>query len=253
MNGQILVGTIRTRLMYKSREAMAANWTVVFPDEILPDDHIPVKTEKLKTFLETMAKPQRGRSAAITNAAIEFLKDFEPFEEVQEVLDQPVKPAEVAPKVFEEVQIIRNGNYEQYIVPAKPEKEEQKEEEAILPLKTRIRRGIIDAILFSIVVAHAGLIWYDCSDLWGMPGKIGGGVVFLVVLAALLLASDNGLTRTSNNAVWFIFFVDMAAWKVHFEVFKTPLIEDYITASLCLFICTCSFMALWLFRDSKIF
>ena len=120
------------------------------------------------------------------------------------------------------------------------------------PTLHEVRRFLISALLFCAVVLHGGLIWYECSVLWGVPGQIGGGAVFSIVFAALLLASDDTLPRTSGNALAFMFFVDFAAWKVHYDVFKTPVVENYITASLCAFICASSFVALWLFRDSKL-
>lgn len=120
------------------------------------------------------------------------------------------------------------------------------------PTFHQVRRFTISMLLFAVVVAHGLLIWYDCAILWGVPGQIGGGTVFIVVLAALLLASDSTLPRTSGNALAFIFFVDCAAWKVHYEVFKTPVVENIVTGSLCAFICAASFIALYLFRDSKL-
>ena len=110
----------------------------------------------------------------------------------------------------------------------------------------------ISLLLFSVVLLHGALIWYDCAVLWDVPGQIGGGAVFVVVFAALLLASDSTLPRTSGNALAFMAIVDFAAWKVHFEVFKTPVVSDAITGSLCAFICASSFVALYLFRDSKL-
>lgn len=121
-----------------------------------------------------------------------------------------------------------------------------------LPTFHQVRRFLISALLFTVVVMHGLLIWYDCSVLWDVPGQIGGGTVFIVVLAALLLASDATLPRTSGNALAFIFFVDCAAWKVHYEVFKTPVVDNIVTGSLCAFICAASFIALYLFRDSKL-
>lgn len=120
------------------------------------------------------------------------------------------------------------------------------------PAFPEIRTAAINILLFGAVIAHAGLIWFDCSELWGIAGQIGGGAVFMVLLAALLLASDSSLPRTSGNAMAFVFFVDCAAWKVHYEVFKTPLVDNVITGALCAFICASSFVALWVFRDSKL-
>ena len=230
INGVMLVGDLRTRLMYRSRESMAVCWKEVYPNQLLPDDHVQVETEKIKMFLESLSKPQRGRSAAITNAAVAMLEEINaPVVSIQIVEDKPTEPIEVVPAQIE--------------VP--------KELEYILPLETRIRRAVIDVILFSIVVLHGALVWYDCSILWDVPGQIGGGVVFMVVLAALLLSFDRYLTRTSANIVWFVLILDCAAWKVHFEVFKTPVVDDLITGCVCAFICICSWFALYILRDSK--
>lgn len=138
----------------------------------------------------------------------------------------------------------------EYVVKVDPS--ERKPQSFVMPSWRAVRRFIVDVLLFCAVVAHALLIWYDCATLWDVPGQIGGGALFLIVLAALLLASDSDLPRTSGIAMAFIFFVDLAAWKVHFEVFKTPLVDNLITGSLCAFICATSYMALYIFRDKRI-
>lgn len=120
------------------------------------------------------------------------------------------------------------------------------------PTIAQIRHFAVGALLVSVVVCHAGLVWYDCAHLYGWAGFIGGLAVFLVVLAAVLLASDPDNYGTSEAALWFIFIVDCAAWWVHFPVFQTPDISDTITGALCAFICASSFVALYLFRDFKL-
>ena len=123
------------------------------------------------------------------------------------------------------------------------------EKEPILRVAARVSA---DILAFVIVIGHAGLLWYDCATLWGIPGQIGGGIVFAAVLLAVLICTQSNLPRSSNTALWFVLFVDIAAWWVHFEVFKTPVVSDAITGSLCAFICASSFVALYLFRDSKL-
>ena len=116
-----------------------------------------------------------------------------------------------------------------------------------------IRSGVIDLLLCAIVAGHAILIWYDCSVLWGVAGLIGGGLSFLVVLAALLLSTDDLKPRTSETAIWFIFLVDGLAWKAHYDVFvKAATTSEMVTGVICAFFCACSFVALYLFRDSKL-
>lgn len=132
-------------------------------------------------------------------------------------------------------------------VPAKVVVEEMEEKEPV-----NFRRIAAGVLLIGVVVGHSGLVWYDCNALWGEPGLIGGGLVFIIALAALLFAADRDLPRTSGAALWFMFFVDCAAFWVHFPVFKTPNISDTVTAALCIFICASSFVALYLFRDSKL-
>lgn len=95
LNGAVLIGSLRTRLMYRTRDAMATNWQQVFPDEFLPDDHISVSTEKVGLFLESLAKPQRGRSAAITGAAVVMLGEIaEAKNPTPEILPAPL-PSEL--------------------------------------------------------------------------------------------------------------------------------------------------------------
>lgn len=120
------------------------------------------------------------------------------------------------------------------------------------PTLAQIRNTAISCILIGVVLCHAGLIWYDCSQLWDMAGQIGGGAVFLIVLAAVMLAADQSHYATSEAALWFIFLVDCAAWWVHMPVFKTPVVSDTITGSLCAFLCASSWMALYLFRAKNI-
>lgn len=110
------------------------------------------------------------------------------------------------------------------------------------------RKFAVSAILISIVICHACLIWYDCSMLWETAGMIGGGAVFLIVIAAVMLAADRDQYYTSEAALYFIFLIDVAAWWVHMPVFKTPLVSDLITGVLCGFLCACSWTALYLYR-----
>lgn len=116
-----------------------------------------------------------------------------------------------------------------------------------------VRRWGFDIGCLSIVFGHAGLIWYDCADLWGNPGCIGGGVVFLVVLVSVIISTDPDKNRTSNSAVAFVFVVDLFAYFVHYPVFSDSAnIGRVETGALCAFLCACSWIALYLFRDSKL-
>lgn len=115
-----------------------------------------------------------------------------------------------------------------------------------------IRAGLLSAILLAVIIGHGALIWYDCATLWGTAGLIGGGVVFLIVLAAVLLASDETRVRTSGTALYFALCIDICAWWVHFPTFQRPDVSDVITGALCAFLCACSWIALYLYRDKNL-
>ena len=109
--------------------------------------------------------------------------------------------------------------------------------------------------------------------MYGWLGCVGGVVVFLVICLAVLVCSDRTKDRTSEYALWFVLFVDAAAGRVHlrealaarlgqavghqavevhFEALSRPDVPADITIGFCIFICACSFVALYLFRDSKL-
>lgn len=115
-----------------------------------------------------------------------------------------------------------------------------------------VRSVALDAILIGIVAGHAGLIWYDCAAQWGVPGIIGGGLAFAVVIAALLLATDETRVRTSGSALYFVLCVDIAAWWVHFPTFQSASVPDEITGVFAGFLCAASWVALYLYRDKNI-
>lgn len=70
------IGFLRESLKYRSREAMGRNWIVVFPGEILPEDHQSVDMDTVMTFVKAIAIPQRGRPGTITGAAQMLLKSL---------------------------------------------------------------------------------------------------------------------------------------------------------------------------------
>lgn len=116
-----------------------------------------------------------------------------------------------------------------------------------------LRNIVFDITCIAIVVGHAALIWYDCTSQWGTPGLIGGSIAFLIVMAALLVSTDASRVRTSASALWFVFFVDAAAWFVHFPTFQQYAdIGDIETGAFAAFLCLFSWVALYLYRDSKI-
>ena len=117
----------------------------------------------------------------------------------------------------------------------------------------RVRDFSILALYFIVVVGHGILVWYDCSQIWGMPGAIAGGIGFAIILAAFLMATDKTRERTSESALTFFAFVDVASIFVHYPVFSGYDVANWITTvCICVFIPCMSWGALYLFRDFKL-
>lgn len=117
------------------------------------------------------------------------------------------------------------------------------------------RDKLSDAICICIVVFHAGLIAYDCAQMWDTPGAIGGVIAFMVQCLALLYSTDPNKTRTSETALFVVAGVDFLAWFVHYPTFAdnaAHTASDVVTGVLCGVLCVFSFMASFLYRDSKI-
>lgn len=110
-----------------------------------------------------------------------------------------------------------------------------------------------DLVCISIVVGHAGLIWYDVANLWSVPGIIAGLISFLVVLACVIAAHNGKKQSTSAIATFLVFCLDVAAYWVHYPTFtKYATASPATTQGICILICAFSFGAFLLFRNSKI-
>lgn len=117
------------------------------------------------------------------------------------------------------------------------------------------RDVLSDIICIGVVLFHAWLIAYDCSQMWGVPGTIGGTLAFMVQGLALLYSTDPNKTRTSETAILVVFLIDLLAWFVHYPTFMdnaTASASAIVTGVLCGVLCLFSFMASYLYRDSKI-
>jgi hypothetical protein len=67
-----------------------------------------------------------------------------------------------------------------------------------------------------------------------MPGTIAGGIGFAIILAAFLMATDKSRQRTSESALTFVAFVDVASIFVHYPVFSGYDVANWITT-----VCIC--------------
>lgn len=108
-------------------------------------------------------------------------------------------------------------------------------------------------ICLAIVIAHAALIWHSAL-IWGVSGMIGGGIIFLIQIAAVSISSVAEKNRTSEFALLFVCLIDIAAWFIHYPAFiqENSLINPITTGFACAFLCASSFTALYLYRDSKL-
>ena len=120
------------------------------------------------------------------------------------------------------------------------------------PAFKQIRYWTFSALAVAIVCGHGFLIWQEAAALYGSIGNIGGAVIFAVVCLAVLIASDSSRNRTSSFALWFMLLVDYAPGLVHYEGLHTPVVPHSIPVGFCIFICASSFVALLLYRDSKL-
>ena len=201
----------------------------------MPKDHEAVQPEKVVSFLQFfLTQNAQGRSASFYDRANELLSEYIGTKEVvqtqndfvpqpeKEVIELPIEDSQTSATGFKEV-------------------------------INRIRDFSILALYFIVVVGHGILVWYDCSQIWGMPGTIAGGIGFAIILAAFLMATDKTRERTSESALTFVAFVDVASIFVHYPVFSGYDVANWITTvCICVFIPCMSWGALYLFRDFKL-
>ena len=215
----LLIGQLCERLGYQRRQPLEKVWNVAFDGEAMPKDHEAIQPEKVVLFLRFfLTQNAQGRSASFYDRANELLLEYTGAKEV----------------------ISTHNN----VVP-QPEKEvielaAQQEERGVTSFRevvNRIRDFSILALYFIVVVGHGILVWYDCSQIWGMPGAIAGGIGFAIILAAFLMATDKTRERTSESALTFVAFVDVASIFVHYPVFSGYDVANWITTvCICVFI-----------------
>ncbi len=235
INPPLLIGQLCERLGYQRRQPLEKVWNVAFDGEAMPKDHEAIQPEKVVLFLRFfLTQNAQGRSASFYDRANELLLQYTGAKEVvpthnnvaiqqeKEVIELPIEDSQTSATGFKEV-------------------------------VSRIRDFSILALYFIVVVGHGILVWYDCSQIWGMPGTIAGGIGFAIILAAFLMATDKTRERTSESALTFVAFVDVASIFVHYPVFSGYQVANWITTvCICVFIPCMSWGALYLFRDFKL-
>jgi hypothetical protein len=107
-------------------------------------------------------------------------------------------------------------------------------------------------------MGHSGLIWYDMSRLWAVPGAIGGGIVFAFIFSGLILMSDKSekLMYIKENMMWAVGALESLAIVVHQATFYRAASEAYIaglgveyTWGLAAIICLCSIGATIFYKN----
>lgn len=231
----MLIGQLCERLGYQRRQPLEKVWNAAFKGEAMPKDHEAIQPEKVVLFLRFfLTQNAQGRSASFYDRANELLLEYTGSKEVLPTQN------DVVPQSEKEV----------------IELTAQQEERGVTSFRevvNRIRDFSILALYFIVVVGHGILVWYDCSQIWGMPGTIAGGIGFAIILAAFLMATDKTRERTSESALTFVAFVDIASIFVHYPVFSGYDVANWITTvCICVFIPCMSWGALYLFRDFKL-
>lgn len=231
----LLIGQLCERLGYQRRQPLEKVWNLAFQGEVMPKDHESIQPEKAVSFLQFfLTQNAQGRSASFYDRANELLSEYIGAKEVlptqNDVVPQPEKePIELTTQ------------------------QEGRGVTSFREVVNRVRDFSILALYFIVVVGHGILVWYDCSQIWGMPGAIAGGIGFAIILAAFLMATDKSRQRTSESALVFVGFVDLASIFVHYPVFSGYDVANWITtACICVFIPGMSWGALYLFRDFKL-
>ena len=231
----LLIGQLCERLGYQRRQPLEKVWNVAFDGEAMPKDHEAIQPEKVVLFLRFfLTQNAQGRSASFYDRANELLLQYTGSKEVLPTQN------DVVPQSEKEVIEL-------------PIEDSQTNATSFIEVVSRIRDFSILALYFIVVVGHGILVWYDCSQIWGMPGTIAGGIGFAIILAAFLMATDKTRERTSESALTFVAFVDIASIFVHYPVFSGYDVANWITTvCICVFIPCMSWGALYLFRDFKL-
>lgn len=116
---------------------------------------------------------------------------------------------------------------------------------------------IVRGLLGLGVMAHAALIVYEMQYLWGGAGLIASAIVFVLIAASVVLMRKNKSQAITENLMFFVWFLDGAAWFVHSralyhggeKAFGAG-IDQFGTGCLAAVICLCAGALLYFYRET---
>lgn len=216
----IVVGAIRTRLLYKTHDAMSANWEQVFPEDILPDDHVPVPFDKVVAFLSELSTPKKGRSRSITGAAQEFLRELNG--QASATLPEPGKGESAPPEPLNEQPLpFPEGQPE-----TKPQPEALPSiTELLSTFAQRLLRGAVEFLVGLTALDVVFLVGIGLADysLWFFMKGIGlawATVYTLITLHALQMAKDRYSRQTAERGFWAVMILEGVSFFLDLGMFN---------------------------------
>lgn len=211
MENYLQVGQLRQKLSYKSREAMAANWQKVFNGAILPEDHHEISIDELFSFLESTAKPVRGRSGMITAAAKSMLSEFDAYLEQKRNLEKM------------DVSFFEPEKIEQPII--MPENESPESSPKAENLAEKLFRklnekgfGFEVAYYFTVVATC-----YGVTTTLRVMGVILAILYVSVSIEVMKMAKDRKSRETARNGIIAVWVFAFFGFWVHLTMFNTSL------------------------------
>lgn len=205
------IGTLRDALKYRSREAMGRNWIVIFPGQILPEDHQTVEPSTVMQFVTEIAKPQRGRPGSITGAAQSLLKTLttindgiKNFRPVPENIDEPVlMSSETKTDVVENIPA-RNNLFEN--------------------IGNRFLKWLMSLTKLDVVYwVTLGIADYGLTFLLKEMGIAAAIVYTLISLHALDMAKNRKSQMTAQTGIVAVWCLEIGSFAVHLTMFNRRL------------------------------
>lgn len=194
---EILLGTVRTRLTYRSRDAMEKTWPKVFTNEFLPEDHEMVARGKVEKYLEWLAQPQKGRSTIIIAAAAEMLAELRGTNVEMEVA--PMVP-ELLPKPEPQPPVTKNLGKHQQMTWGK---------------FLRSLDELDFAFLFVLGVADYGLVYImqEMGGFWAI-------IYTLISVHVLRMTKHSHAQNTARTGISAVWVLEIVSFFIHCSMFN---------------------------------